>query len=143
MLSSLQRRLKARLKVEQLEARNLLSVSPNVLVNNKAEDATGTGANVTQSETTNVVANDGEILVGFNDSEENLVAGGHFTSWSNSADGGKTFTDRDALPTTNAGDAGDPTLAINKATGTIYFQTLSLNVSNAIQLFRSTDNGHT
>jgi hypothetical protein len=143
MLHSLERRLKARLKVEQLEARNLLNVSTNVLVNNTAEDATGSGANVTQSETTNVVANDGEILVGFNDSEENLVAGGHFTSWSNSADGGKTFTDRDALPTTKAGDAGDPTMAINKATGTIYFQTLSLNVSNAIQLFRSTDNGHT
>jgi hypothetical protein len=136
------RRLKARLQVEVLEARNMLSIS-NALVNNSAEDPSGTGANLTQSETTSVIANDGSIIVGFNDSEENLVSGGHFTGWSRSTDGGATFTDGDVLPTTTAGDAGDPSMAINKATGAIYFTTLSLNVSNAIQLFRSTDNGQT
>src|SRR5262245_6843965 len=121
MLNSLQRRLKARLKVEQLEPRNLLSVSPNVLVNNNAEDPSGTGANFTQSETFTAVANDGSIITTFNDSEENLVPGGHFTGFSRSANGGSSFTDGDGLPNTVAGDAGDPTIVVNKSNGNIYF----------------------
>ena len=137
MLSSLQRRLKARLNLEQLESRNLLSVSINVVVNNTAEDPSGTGQNFTQSETTNTVANNGTVIVGFNDSEENLVAGGHFTGFSSSTNGGGSFTDGDALGTSKPGDAGDPSLGVNKATGAVYFTTLSLNVSNQIPIFRS------
>jgi hypothetical protein len=138
---SLQRRLKARLRVEQLEARNLLSVSANAVVNNTAEDPSGTGANFTQSETATAVANDGSVITVFNDSEENLVAGGHFTGFSRSTNGGGSFTDGDVLPNTTAGDAGDPVLAVNKSNGNIYFSTLPLNVSNKIQIYRSTNNG--
>jgi hypothetical protein len=140
-LDSLQRRLKARLRVEQLEARNMLSVSANVVVNNTAEDPSGTGANFTQSETATAVANDGSVITVFNDSEENLVAGGHFTGFSRSTNGGGAFTDGDVLPNTTAGDAGDPVVKVNKSNGNVYFTTLSLNVSNAIQIFRSTNNG--
>jgi hypothetical protein len=142
MLNTLQRRLKARLKVEQLEPRNLLNVSTNVVVNNTAED--GATSNFTQSETFTAVANDGSIVTSFNDSEENLVAGGHFTGFSRSTTGGSSFTDGDALGNSTAGDAGDPALAVNKSNGNIYFSVLSGGINgiqNRIQIFRSTNNG--
>src|SRR5262249_20547412 len=137
MLNSLQRRLKARVNLEQLEARNLLSIT-NTLVNNHAEDTT---SNDTQSETSVTLANNGAIVVGFNDSEENASGGNHFTRVGHSEDGGASFTDSGALGASTNGDAGDPGLAVNKVTGNLYFTTLGFNSSNVIQLFRSTDNG--
>src|SRR5207248_5955512 len=119
-------RLKARLRVEQLEARNLLAPLPpaNVLVNNTSED----GSNFTQSETT-IVANTSTtpttLVVGFNDSEEyNNGATNHFTGWANSSNGGTSFTDKDALPASSGGDVGDPVLARNTTNGNIYLSTI-------------------
>jgi hypothetical protein len=119
-----------------LESRNLLS---NVSVNNAAEDTTSQN---TQSESTAAVANDGTIIVGFNDSEE-YINSSHFTGYAYSTDGGQSFTDAGGLPNSSAGDAGDPVLAVNKGNGHVYFSALALNSGNVVQFFKSTDNGHT
>jgi hypothetical protein len=60
-----------------------------------------------------------------------------------STNGGATFTDKDALPASTNGDAGDPVLAYSSSAGATYFSTLSFSVSNVIQFFKSTDNGAT
>lgn len=125
------------LQLEVLEARNLFSVS-NVLVNNVAEDTTSQD---TQSETSIVLGANGTVVVGFNDSEENVGGANHFTGFSRSTNGGTTFTDQGALPANSNGDAGDPSLAVNSSTGTIYLSTLSFGASNRIQFFKSTNNG--
>src|SRR5712692_9705839 len=104
---------KARLLLELLEARNLLSppTPANVLVNNTSED----GSFFTQSETAIVAVTSTTpttLVVGFNDSEEFIPAGSnHFTGFAQSTDGGTSFTDKDALPASSGGDVGDPLLA--------------------------------
>jgi hypothetical protein len=123
--------------VERLEDRTLLSYA-NVLVNNPAAD---TGSNDTQSETSLVLAGS-TVVVGFNDSESN-VSNNKFTGFGRSTDGGSTFTDMGTLPTSTAGDAGDPSLARDNVSGKIYFATLGYSNGNVIQVFRSTDNGAT
>src|SRR6266404_1448505 len=115
--------------------------SVNALINNN----TGiTGCNdFTQSETT-VVSFGSTIVAGFNDSGS--FAGGstnHFTGFSRSTDGGVTWTDGGTLPASSAGDAGDPSLARDSTSGTIYFATLGFTSGNVIQVFRSTDSGAT
>ncbi|HEY6401907.1 MAG TPA: PxKF domain-containing protein [Blastocatellia bacterium] len=82
------------------------------------------------------------VIVGFNDSGSNSGGTNRFTGYARSTDGGATFTDGGNLPTNPGGDAGDPVLARNNATGRIYFATLGFDVST-IQVFRSDDNGAT
>jgi hypothetical protein len=110
-----------------LESRNLLS---NVPVNNPAEDVVlpnGTGR-FTQSETSTAVANDGTVVVAFNDTEETFgnifTRDEHVTGYAYSTDGGKTFTDAGGLPESDAGDGGDPILAVNRSNGHVYFTTV-------------------
>lgn len=111
----------------------------DVLTNN---DAGGTATGFfTQSETT-VVAFGNSVVVGYNDSGSNAGGSNKFTGFSYSTDGGTTFTDGGTLPTNPGGDAGDPVLARNEATGRIYFATLGFSV-NTIQVFHSDDNGVT
>src|SRR5215831_3121967 len=115
-------------------------VSPdNSLVNNNA-GASGTGF-FTQSETT-LVAFGNTVVVGFNDSGSNAGGTNKFTGFARSTNGGATFTDGGTLPTNPNGDAGDPVLARNEATGRIYFATLQFSGSG-IMVFRSDDNGAT
>ena len=109
-----------------------------MLVNNPAAD---TGSNDTQSETTLVLAGS-TVVVAYNDSGSN-ASNNKFTGFAQSTDGGATFTDKGTLPTNSAGDAGDPALARDNVSGTIYFATLGYSSSNVIQVFRSTDNGAT
>jgi hypothetical protein len=129
---------KARLGVELLEQRNLLTPT-NVLVNNVAEDTT---AQDTQSETSIVLAG-GNVVVAYNDSEEFTGSNNHFTGYSTSSNGGTSFTDQGGLPASTNGDAGDPVLAFSNSAGAVFFSTLSFNVSNVIQVFKSTNNGVT
>src|SRR6516164_7245717 len=129
--------LLARPSVERLEDRTLLSYA-NVLVNNPAAD---TGSNDTQSETSLVLAGS-TVVVGFNNSESK-VSTNKLTGSGRSTDGGSTFTDMGTLPTSTAGDAGDPSLARDNVSGKIYFATLGYSNGNVIQVFRSTDNGAT
>jgi hypothetical protein len=124
--------------VELLEPRNLLT-PVNVLVNNTAED---TASNDTQSETSITVAQNGNVVVGFNDSEE-FSSGNHFIGYGFSSNGGSSFTDGGALPVTNLGDGGDPALASNLSTGKVFFASLGLVQNNTIQFYKSSDNGQT
>jgi hypothetical protein len=124
-----------RLRLERLEDRTVPSYA-NVLVNNPAAD---TGSNDTQSETSLVLAGS-TVVVAYNDSGSN-VNNNKFTGWARSTDGGSTFTDLGALPTSSAGDAGDPSLARDSVSGKTYFATLGYSASNVIQVFRSSDNG--
>jgi hypothetical protein len=113
----------------------------NVLVNNLGEDLT---AQDTQSETTLVLGAGSNIVVGFNDSGS-LVAPppfNQFTGYSLSTNGGTSFTDKGRLPASANGDAGDPVLARDTTSGTIYFSTLTFSGAG-MQCFRSSDNGST
>src|SRR5437773_626323 len=115
--------------------------SVNALINNNTGFTICT-QNFTQSETT-VVSFASTIVAGFNDSGSFSTSGNQFTGWSRSTDGGATWTDGGLLPASAGGDAGDPVLARDSTTGTIYFATLGFTTSNVIQVFRSTDNGAT
>src|SRR5882762_812529 len=113
--------------------------SVNALINNN----TGVSAcnQFTQSETS-VVSFGTTIVAGFNDSGS-FASGNHFTGWSRSTDNGATWTDGGLLPASADGDAGDPVLARDSVSGRIYFATLGFTNGNAIEVFRSTDNGAT
>jgi hypothetical protein len=108
----------------------------NVLVNDPTLDHT---VNDTQSETS-LLAFGNTVLVGYNDSGSNAISSSKFTGWSRSTDGGATFTDMHELPTNPLGDRGDPVLARDNTTGTIYFATIGLT---GISVFRSFDSGAT
>jgi subtilisin-like proprotein convertase family protein len=112
----------------------------NTLVNNAAADATNQD---TQSETALVLGSGSNVICGFNDSGSYLGGASHFTGWSQSASGGSSWTDRGVLPTSAAGDAGDPVLARSNLTGTVFLATLGFNAPGDLQMFRSTDNGVT
>jgi hypothetical protein len=115
-------------------------ISPfNSLTNNNA-GSTG-AALFTQSETA-VIAFGNTVVVGFNDSGSNAGGSNKFTGFARSTNGGATFTDGGTLPNHPNGDAGDPVLARNNATGRIYFATLQFSGSG-IQVFRSDDNALT
>src|SRR5256885_900283 len=125
------------LSFEVLEGRAVPSVA-NLLVNNHAAD---TGTNDTQSETSLVLTNSG-LVTAFNDSGSN-AGNNKFTGFAWSADGGASFTDPGTLPTNSVGDAGDPALAYDSVSGKTYLATLGYSSGNVIQVFRSTDDGHT
>ncbi len=110
----------------------------NTLVNNPATDTN----QFTQSETSCLVAGT-NVVVAFNDSGSDTSGSNHFTGYALSTDGGTTFTDKGTLPTSTAGDAGDPVLARDNTTGAIYLVTLGFSSGNLIQFWKSTDNGAT
>src|SRR4051812_8000792 len=101
--------------LERLEDRAVPAAFSNVLVDNPAADV---GTNDTQSETALVLAGS-TVLVAYNDSGSNQ-SNNKFTGFSVSGDGGATFADRGSLPTSTAGDAGDPALARDAVSGKIY-----------------------
>jgi hypothetical protein len=115
-----------------------------VLVNDPGKD----GTFFTQSETSNIAFGN-TIVVGFNDSESFNGFGGpnsQFTGFSLSTDGGQTFADLGALPPNSNGDLGDPVLARDNTSGTIYFSTLAFGSffgNPVVQVFRSFDGGQT
>lgn len=118
--------------------------SGNVVVNDHAADATNQD---TQSETTITLAG-GNAVVGFNDSGHCFdpcpIVPGHFTGRALSTDGGASFTDNGTLADSLDGDLGDPVLASDHTSGTVYFSTLGGNlVANHLQTFRSFDGGVT
>jgi subtilisin-like proprotein convertase family protein len=110
---------------------------PTTLVNNPAADTT---ARDTQSETS-AVAVGTNVVVAYNDSGSYTGSNNHFTGWSVSTNSGNSFTDMGALPNSPGGDAGDPVLAANQATGRVYLATLEFNSLANIQLFRSDTGG--
>jgi hypothetical protein len=117
-------------------ARTILSGT----VNNPGAD---TAAQDTQSETTVVDLGGGKLVAAFNDSGSFIGGASHFTGYAFSSDDGKTWTDGGTLPASTAGDAGDPNLAYRSASNSVFLATLGFNTGNTIQVFKSTDNGHT
>jgi hypothetical protein len=114
-----------------------LAPPANVLVNNPAADAT---LQDTQSETALVLGAGSNIVGAYNDSGS-FIGASKFTGFSQSTDGGASFTDKGTLPTSADGDAGDPVLARSTSTGTIFLATLSFVTDQKLMIFRSTDNG--
>src|SRR6185369_16993743 len=114
------------------------TVMANNLVNDPSTDGT---AQDTQSETTLTLGAGSNVVCAFNDSA--LSASFHFTGFSVSVNAGATWTDKGALPASGDGDAGDPVLAYIAKTGTILLATLSFNVAQNLEIFRSVDNGQT
>ncbi len=115
-----------------------MSSEKSVLVNDPTTDPFNSGN--TQSETTMVVLGN-RIVVGYNDSGSQS-AGDKFTGYAISVDGGRTFTDMGELPDSPNDDSGDPVLARDEVSGTIYFASLT-NATGPIQVFRSYDDGET
>ena len=111
----------------------------DILVNNNL-GYNGVASYFTQSETT-LVASGNTVVVGFNDSGSANGAN-QFTGFAYSSDGGATFTDGGTLPANPQGDAGDPVMARDNATGRIYFATLQ-KIGSGIDVFRSDDGGVT
>jgi hypothetical protein len=133
---------------------------PTPLVNNPAMDQNQLNPEDTQSETSLLLippttGTTPSILSAFNDSSAyNAYASTQaalqqqkFTGYSLSSNGGTTFADKGVLPTYANGDGGDPVLARNSTTGTIYFTALTFGefVTGipSLAVFRSTDNGLT
>jgi hypothetical protein len=108
-------------------------IPANVRVNNPSED---TGASTTQSEPSLAVSGP-NVVVGFNDSAP--VAS--FSGYSNSSDGGQTFTDDGGVQGQQSGDA---VVAANRA-GVFYYAMLSTDAvgQSMIGVSSSTDNGQT
>ena len=105
----------------------------NVRVNNPALDTHQTDQ-TTQSETT-VAVSGRHVAVGFNDSQQALLAltdGMDLTGYAYSTDGGASFTDGGTLPNPlNFVNLGDPWMASDRA-GRMYYSTLTYggNVGN-------------
>lgn len=119
----------------------------NVRVNDPAADRFQVDQ-TTQSETAVAVAGT-KVAVGFNDSQQALLAltdGLDFSGYGYSTDGGKTFTDGGTLPNPkNFVNFGDPWLTADRA-GRMYYSTLTFggNVGNLeIGVARSLTGGRT
>jgi hypothetical protein len=127
----------------------------NVLANNPLQNKFWNPPFDTQSETALVVVpgSTPTIVSAYNDSGSvNAFNFGDlsnkFTGFSQSTNGGTSFADKGPLPTNPNGDVGDPVLARDSVSGTIYLVTLSWSEQffgepALLQLFRSTDNGAT
>ncbi|HEU4386406.1 MAG TPA: DUF4214 domain-containing protein [Blastocatellia bacterium] len=113
-----------------------VTVSPNVLVNNPAADATPQD---TQSETALVLGSGSDLIAAFNDSGSfsgNFNADDKFTGFSRSTNSGTSWTDGGTLPTNPNGDLGDPVLARSTRVGRTYLSTLQFS-GTGIRVFRS------
>jgi hypothetical protein len=113
----------------------------NVLVNDPAED--GNNPSDYHSETTVLAAGNNTIISAFNDSTFQFTGNGFLTGVGVSTDGGQSFVDKGRLPSTPAGDAGDPVLARDAVTGRIYLGTLAYHDGSQLYVFHSDDNGNT
>ncbi len=103
-------------------------------VNDPSHDST---ENDTQSETS-VLVDGANVVAAWNDSGS---LGNRFTGYGNSTNAGTTFTDQAGLELTTEGDGGDPVLAGDDQTHTIFLATLGFNTGERIQVFKSTDGG--
>jgi hypothetical protein len=138
---------RARLQLEPLEARNLLSFT-NVLVNDPTADLTFRD---TQSETAVVLGSGGNVVVAFNDTGSILNPDLTGVGWAASTDGGDSFTDKGSPPLIPPQVGGfDPVLARSDTTGTIFLANLGGQgtlgpppTQRGINVHRSVDNGAT
>jgi uncharacterized repeat protein (TIGR03803 family) len=109
------------------------------LVNNPALDTTSQD---TQSESSIALGAGSNVIAAFNNSRVNTALNNHFTGFSHSSNGGSSWTDGGALPASANGDAGDPVLARDELTGSVFLATLC-DAGSCVEVFRSSDNGST
>jgi len=101
-----------------------------------------TGVQDTQSSSALVLGSGSNLIAAFNDSGSWIPGvNDHFTGFSRSADGGASWTDEGSLPDSTGGDAGDPVLARDASSGTIFLSTLNFDTLDTIQVFSSSDDG--
>jgi hypothetical protein len=119
----------------------------NVRVNDPRQDIHQTDQ-TTQSETS-IAVTGSHVVVGFNDSQQALLAftaATDFSGYGYSSDGGSTFTDGGTIPNaSNFANVGDPWLASDRA-GNVYYSTLASggDVGNLeVVVAKSTDGGKT
>lgn len=118
----------------------------NALVNDPAAD---TQENDTQSETAVARVGTGPKLVAvFNDSGSlGTGASVHFTGYATSSDSGATWVDRGALPESDLGDVGDPSITYLAKNDSVVTATLTCGDTECgapgygAQIFRSSDAG--
>jgi hypothetical protein len=79
-------------------------------------------------------------VAAFNNSALYTGSNNHIVGWSRTTNDGATWTDGGTLPNSADGDGGEPVLARDNTSGTIYLTTQNFSGSG-VQLFRSTDNG--
>lgn len=133
--------VKAGYKPQQVITPRPRYIQFNATVNDPAADTT---AQDTQSETTVVDLGGGNLVAGFNDSGSHVpISNNHFTGFAWSNNNGVSWTDGGKLPDSAGGDAGDPVLAYHQGTASVYLVTLGFTTGNSLQVFKSTDNGHT
>lgn len=101
-----------------------------------------TNAQNTQSETSVVDLGAGHLVAAFNDSGSLLPGGNHFTGYAFSDNNGLSWTDAGRLPNSAEGDVGDPVLAYHQASNAVYLVTLGFTTGENLQVFKSTDFGH-
>jgi hypothetical protein len=118
----------------------------NVRVNNPGED---TQIDQTTQSEPMVTASGSNVVVGFNDSQNTLLAltaASDLSGYAYSNDGGSTFTDGGSLPNGPGFiNFGDPWVAHDRA-GNLYYSSLSLNGTTGnlqIVVAKSTDGGKT
>jgi hypothetical protein len=120
---------------------------PNVRVNDPSTDVHQTDQ-TTQSETT-IAVSGSHVAIGFNDSQQGLLAltpGADLSGYAYSSDGGMSWTDGGTIPNvTGLVNLGDPWLAAD-ASGTMYYSTLALDGAGgnlSVGVARSADGGAT
>ena len=120
---------------------------PNVRVNDPSEDSHFLDQ-TTQSETT-IGVHGSNIVVGFNDSQQTLLAqtaASDLTGYAYSTNGGSTFTDAGSLPNAPAfNNFGDPWLGTDRA-GNFYYSNLMLDGTTGnldVGVAKSTNGGKT
>jgi hypothetical protein len=120
---------------------------PNLRVNNPSEDSHFLDQ-TTQSETT-IGVHGSNVVVGFNDSQQTLLAltaASDLTGYAYSTNGGSTFTDAGSLPNKPAfNNFGDPWLGTDRS-GNFYYSNLMLDGTTGnldIGVAKSTDGGKT
>ena len=117
-----------------------------MLVNDPAAD---TQENDTQSETAVArVGNGPKLVATFNDSGSLGVGSSvHFTGYATSSDDGATWVDRGALPESDFGDVGDPSITYLAKNNSVVVATLTCGDTECgapgygAQIFRSSDAG--
>lgn len=130
-----------------------LELASNILVNDPAQDYANEQNTQYQP---GVVVLGNTVVVGYWDSNRGIYGLAslddppdlcRMVSYSVSHDGGRTFVDRDVLPLPEgaaSGDAGDPVLAVDRASGVIYYAATSERkpgTFKGIPLWKSADRG--
>jgi hypothetical protein len=97
----------------------------------------------TQSTTTIVLGSGSTVITAFNNTALNNGSNLHQVGWSRSTNGGTTWTDGGALPSSAGGDFRSPVLARDQTSGKVYMSAQPFSGTSTVQMFESIDDGQT